>query len=88
MENNYQISFLPWFELLESITLGPINFWPFPRMAEANFKDKDIKTHLERYFRSYVDYQGSPVKGLTVCYHGDQISKVYRILNIKIFVMQ
>jgi len=71
MDNHFQVSFLPWFEIGEPITLGPVNFWPFPKMADQNIKDKDIRTYLERYFRSYVDHRGAPVKGLTLCYHGD-----------------
>lgn len=70
MENFFQVSFLPWFELVESITLGPVNFWPFPKMAEEMVKDRNIRTHLEKYFSSYVDHRGAPVKGLTVCHHG------------------
>ena len=31
----------------------------------------EIKTHLNKYFKSYVDYQGNPVDTIIVCSHGN-----------------
>lgn len=71
MNDNFQISFLPWAELKKSIKLGPITFWPYYIEANQRVRDLEIKTHFDKYFKSYVDHQGKPVNTITVCSHGN-----------------
>jgi hypothetical protein len=69
--SSLQISFLPWAEIQKNIRLGPITFWPYYTEASQRIGNLEIKTHLDKYFRSYVDYQGDPVDTITVCSHGN-----------------
>lgn len=78
MSDNLQISFLPWVEFKESISLGPITFWPYYIKANRRVSDQQIKKHLDKYFKSYVDHKGKPVNTITVCSH-DEID--FRCLN-------
>lgn len=69
MNDNLQISFLPWAEFEKNIKLGPITFWLYYTEANQRVRNLDIKTHLDKYFRSYVDHQAKPVNTITVCSH-------------------
>lgn len=78
MSINLQISFLPWVGLTKSIRLGPITFWPYYIKTNQKVINPPIKTHLDKYFKSYVDHKGKPANTITVCSHG----KVdFRVLN-------
>jgi len=70
MKTPLQVSFLPWAGLDEEIQIGPITFWPFHTKAEEKVKDESIKDHLKRFFKSYVNHEGHPVKTITICSHG------------------
>ena len=63
-----QIWFMPWAGLGE-FTVGPVTFWPFPRMANERVGDHQLRRYFEKYFRRYVDHTGSPVDTVTVCSH-------------------
>lgn len=71
MNANFQVSFLPWAGIKKSIKIGPITFWPYYTEADQKVNDQEIKTHLEKYFKSYVDNQGKPVDIITVCSNGE-----------------
>jgi len=71
MSDNLQISFLPWVEFKESVSIGPITFWPYYIEANKRVSDQEIKKHLDKYFKSYVDHKGKPVNKITVCSHGE-----------------
>ena len=70
MNANLQVSFLPWAGFKKSINLGPSTFWPYYIETNQRVSDSEIKTHLDKYFKSYVDHQGKPVNTITVCSHG------------------
>jgi hypothetical protein len=69
--NFLQVSFLPWVELSGSLTVDLLNFWPFPAEADLRINDQNIRNHLTKYFRCYVDHEGYPVKTLAVCSHSN-----------------
>jgi len=70
--NNFlQVSFLPWIEVSTPLTVGSVNFWPFPAEAKLRIKDQKIRNHLAKCFRSYVDYEGHPLQTLAVCSYGN-----------------
>ena len=73
MKKNLQIYFLPWAGFRKNIKLGPIIFWPYYSEANQKINNPEIKTYLDKYFKSYVnvDNQGKPVDTITVCSHGD-----------------
>ena len=73
MKKNLQIYFLPWARFKKNIKLGPIIFWPYYSEAKQEIDNPDIKTYLDKYFKSYVnvDNWGKPVDTITVCSHGD-----------------
>ena len=65
-----QVSFLPWVKFKDIIRLGPITFWPY-KEADQIINDSEIKKHLDRYFKSYVDHRGRPVDTITICSYGN-----------------
>lgn len=78
MNEYLQISFLPWVKFNRSISLGQITFWPYYIEGDQRVADAKIKTHLDKYFKSYGDNEGKPVDTITVCsYEKDD----FRILN-------
>jgi hypothetical protein len=60
---------MPWVGLNKELKLGPITFWPLSA-ARTYVTDETLCGHLERYFRSYIDYQGQPVPSVTIASHG------------------
>ena len=73
-----QISFMPWAGLKNSITLGPVSFWPYSKEANSKINDPKVKNYLDRYLESYVDNRGESVDTITVCSHG---KNNFRTLN-------
>ncbi len=71
MNTYLQVSFLPWIQTKRSLCIGPIRFWPYCAEAEQRIKAQEIRDHLTRYFRSFVDHQGRPVGSITVCSYSD-----------------
>lgn len=67
MSEIHQISFLPWTELKTAITIGPVTFWPWPDETAARVHDAEMRSYLEKYFNSYVDNTGQPIRAITVC---------------------
>jgi hypothetical protein len=78
MEQQYQISFLPWVAFDKAIEIGPIILWPFFLEVEHRIKDRKIIEYLKKYFKSYVDYKEVPVEKITICTHGKDY---FRYLN-------
>lgn len=62
-----QVSFLPWTQFNRIIKLGPITFWPYYKEVDQRIRDEEVKNHLDKYFRSYVDRWGNPVETITIC---------------------
>lgn len=66
---NFQVAFLPWCGLEESVEIGPIVFWPYYSEKEARIKDDKIMRHLDDLMQCYVDYKGNRVDTITICSH-------------------
>lgn len=69
MASNYphlQVTYLPWLQIHSAVSVGPVDFWPFPMMSDR-VPDPNIRNFLGRYFRSYVKADDSPVDSLTIC---------------------
>ena len=71
MNHHLQISFMPWAGLKNSITLGPVSFWPYSKEASNKITDPTVRNYLDRYLKSYVDNSGESVDTVTVCSHGN-----------------
>lgn len=65
-----QVWFMPWAGLRERLEVGPITFWPLSRLTAEQVPDEALRSHLDSYFRCYVDHGGKPVDTITVCAHG------------------
>lgn len=62
-----QVSFLPWFNLHKIVKLGPITFWPYYKETFQRICDSEIKAHLDKYFKCYIDHAAKPVDTITIC---------------------
>ena len=78
MTEHYQVSFMPWTGLRKAFTVGPIAFWSYPEDATVRISDQEMRSYLDRYFKSYVDNTGQPVQSIVVCSYGDSY---FRTLN-------
>jgi hypothetical protein len=78
INKHLQISFMPWAGLSKSVTLGPVTFWPYSKDAENKIIDPALRSYLDRYLCSYVDYTGESVDTVTICSHKNSD---FRILN-------
>jgi hypothetical protein len=67
---NFQVSFMPWAGIQQTIQVGPVTFWPFQLQVTERVADTRIREYLEKYFRCYVNHQGKPVNSVTICSHG------------------
>jgi len=70
MSSSLEVSFLPWAEINQPLSVGPVRFWRFATQADREIQDNRIRDHLTRYFRCYVNHDGEPVDTVTVCSHG------------------
>lgn len=92
-EDYLAVSFLPWAGLKDEIKIGSVIFWPF-EMKDEKIKNSEIKEHLAKYFKSYVDHKGKPVDTITIASYGnidfqpldkDKRSELRSAVNILIF---
>lgn len=65
------IAYLPWADLDEEFTIGPASFWPFYTKAEEKIPDAEMRGDLTRFFETFVDNVGKPVKTVVACSIGD-----------------
>jgi hypothetical protein len=65
-----RVDFLPWAGLKKSLSIGPVDLWPYYQEATTRVADPQIRAHLDEYFSCWVDQQGIPVDTITVCSHG------------------
>jgi hypothetical protein len=65
-----EIMFLPWITFTRDFAIGPVRLWDYSRRAGEEITNPTVASHLAKYFGSYVDHDGTPVKSLTICSHG------------------
>jgi hypothetical protein len=65
------IAYLPWADLREEFTVGPVSFWPFYEKAEQKIPDAAVRDDLERFFGTFVDNVGEPVRTVVACSIGE-----------------
>ncbi len=65
------IAYLPWADLEEEFAVGPVSFWPFYAKAEEKIPDAQMRTDLTRFFQTFVDNVGKPVKTVVACSIGN-----------------
>ena len=70
-QESIAIAYLPWADLDEEFAIGPVSFWPFYAKAEEKIPDAQIRTDLTRFFETFVDNIGKPVKTVVACSIGD-----------------
>jgi len=65
----YQVTFLPWANIGEEISIGPVKFIPYKKLKECNFSSKNrlIYNWLDKYFSRHVDHKNKPVDSITIC---------------------
>lgn len=63
----YQVWFMPWADLREEVQIGRTAFWPFREYARRYIVDGEMRRHLRRYFRCYVDHWRRPVSSIAIC---------------------
>lgn len=64
-----EVSFLPWAQLKRVLRIGNVTFRPFKGLRLGS---QGVRTHLSRYFRSFVDHNGNRTQDITVCiYQGN-----------------
>jgi len=61
------IAYLPWADLHEEFAIGPVSFWPFYAKAEEKIPDAQMRADLTRFFETFVDNIGKPVKTVVAC---------------------
>lgn len=65
------IDYMPWAALDEEFQVGPVSFWPFYSKAEEKIADPDVRANLTRFFKTFVDNSGQPVRTVVVCSCGE-----------------
>ena len=65
------IAYLPWAGLDDGFAVGPVSFWPFCAKAEEKIPDAQMRADLTRFFETFVDNVGKPVKTVVACSIGD-----------------
>ena len=65
------IAYLPWAGLKDEFTIGHVSFWPFHAKAEEKIPDEQMRAELTRFFETFVDNVGKPVKTVVACSIGD-----------------
>ncbi|MBP7052144.1 MAG: hypothetical protein KBE65_14100 [Phycisphaerae bacterium] len=76
-EESIAIAYLPWADLKEEFTIGPVSFWPFHSKAEEKIPDVQVRSGLTRFFATFVDNLGRPVKTVVACSCGDISSRKF-----------
>lgn len=61
------IAYLPWADLEDEFAVGPVSFWPFYGKAEEKITDAEVRADLTRFFETFVDNVGKPVKTVVAC---------------------
>lgn len=61
------IGYLPWADLKDEFTIGPVSFWPFYEKADERITDSALRNELTQFFQTFVDNVGSPVKSVVIC---------------------
>lgn len=62
----FEVAFLPWLGLQQTVTVGPVTFSPFEPGSVA---EPSIRDYLSRYFPRYVEVDGEPVRVIVVARH-------------------
>lgn len=65
------IAYMPWANLKEEFSVGPVSFWPFYEKADERVPDAKVRSDLTRFFETFVDYVGKPVRTVVACSCGD-----------------
>jgi len=65
------IAYMPWAGLGEEFTIGPVSFWPFYAKAEERIPDPAVRDDLTRFFETFVDNVGKPVKTIAAGSYGE-----------------
>jgi hypothetical protein len=65
------IEYMPWANFDDEFQVGPVSFWSFYEKAEEKIPDPDIRADLTRFFESFVDNMGRPVRTVVACSIGD-----------------
>jgi len=65
------IAYLPWADLDDEFTIGPVSFWPFHSKADEKIPNAQIKSDLSRFFQAFVDNLGRPAKTIVACSCGE-----------------
>ena len=65
-----EVFFLPWVTFPHDFTIGPVRFWDYRRCVAKEITDPATVAHLAKYFESYVEHDGKPVRSVTICSHG------------------
>ena len=61
------IDYMPWADLKEELTVGPVSFWPFHSKAEEKIPDPEVRTDLARFFEAFVDNADRPIGSIVAC---------------------
>jgi len=65
------LDYMPWADLGKEFTIGPVSFWPFYAKAEEKIPDPAVRADLTRFFETFVDNVGKPVKTVVACSCGE-----------------
>jgi hypothetical protein len=63
LQSANKVLFMPWADLGQPLTLGPVTFTPWP---EVNVHDSAVRQWLDRYFSRHLDPWGKPVRTVTL----------------------
>ena len=72
----FEIAFLPWLGIEQSITIGPVTFWPYKKDVIIKIKDQSILEYLQKYFINFISHDGTPVQSITICSHNNEHCKI------------
>lgn len=66
LTGKFEVAFLPWLGMKQSITVGPVTFSPFEL---GSVQEPAARDYLKRYFRRYVEVDGMPLRDIVLARH-------------------
>lgn len=73
MQDQIQISFLPWAEIKKEIKIGSVCFTPWNIFSKTKINDDNIRRYLERFFGRFRDHHGNTVNTITIVHGVDDV---------------
>lgn len=76
--DSFELHFLPWAGLETKTRIGSVEIWPWSNSTARSVRDPNLKGHLKRLFRRFVDNCGNQVDSIAICSHS---KRDFRELN-------